>query len=31
MAAEDEFDAVVVNDDIDRAAAELVRLIEAAE
>lgn len=31
MAAEGEFDAVVVNDDIDRAAAELVRLIEAAE
>jgi guanylate kinase len=31
MAAEDEFDAVVVNDDVDRAAAELVRLIDAAD
>jgi guanylate kinase len=30
MAAEAEFDAVVVNDDIGRAAAELVALIEAA-
>jgi guanylate kinase len=30
MAAEGEFDAVVVNDDIGRAAAELVALIEAA-
>lgn len=29
MAAEPEFDAVVVNDDVGRAAAELVRLIEA--
>jgi guanylate kinase len=31
MAAEDEFDAVVVNDDVDRAAAELVRLIDATD
>ena len=30
LAAEGEFDAVVVNDDVERAAAELVRLIEAA-
>jgi guanylate kinase len=30
MAAESEFDAVVVNDDVGRAAAELVALIEAA-
>jgi guanylate kinase len=30
MAAEAEFDAVVVNDEVGRAAAELVRLIEAA-
>jgi len=30
MAAAQEFDAVVVNDDVGRAAAELVRLIEAA-
>ena len=29
MAAEGEFDAVVVNDDVERAAAELVALIEA--
>ena len=29
MAAESEFDAVVVNDDVSRAAAELVGLIEA--
>jgi guanylate kinase len=29
MAAEPEFDAVVVNDDVGHAAAELVRLIEA--
>jgi guanylate kinase len=29
MAAESEFDAVVVNDDVGRAADELVRLIEA--
>jgi guanylate kinase len=29
LAAESEFDAVVVNDDVERAAAELVRLIEA--
>ena len=29
LAAESEFDAVVVNDDVGRAAAELVRLIEA--
>jgi guanylate kinase len=29
LAAEDEFDAVVVNDDIGRAAAQLVALIEA--
>jgi guanylate kinase len=29
MAADDEFDAVVVNDDVGRAAAELVGLIEA--
>jgi guanylate kinase len=29
MAAESEFDAVVVNDDVQRAAAELVGLIEA--
>ena len=28
MAAESEFDAVIVNDDVGRAAAELVRLIE---
>lgn len=28
MAAEPEFDAVVVNDDVDRAAAELVALVE---
>jgi guanylate kinase len=28
LAAADEFDAVVVNDDVDRAAAELVNLIE---
>jgi guanylate kinase len=30
LAAEAEFDAVVVNDDVGRAAAELVALIEAA-
>jgi len=30
LAAEGEFDAVVVNDDVERAAAELVALIEAA-
>jgi guanylate kinase len=30
LAAEAEFDEVVVNDDVGRAAAELVRLIEAA-
>ena len=30
MAAEGEFDEVVVNDDVQHAAAELVRLIEAA-
>lgn len=30
LAAVDEFDAVVVNDDVTRAAAELVRLIEDA-
>jgi guanylate kinase len=30
MAAKDEFDALVVNDDVAHAAAELVRLIEAA-
>jgi guanylate kinase len=30
LAAEGEFDEVVVNDDVERAAAELVRLIEAA-
>lgn len=30
MAAESEFDAVVVNDDVGRAAAKLVALIEAA-
>jgi len=29
LAAEHEFDAVIVNDDVERAAAELVRLIEA--
>ena len=29
MAAEGEFDAIVVNDDVERAAAELVALIEA--
>jgi guanylate kinase len=29
LAAESEFDAVVVNDDVERAAAELVDLIEA--
>jgi guanylate kinase len=29
MAAEGEFDAVVVNDDVGRATAELVRLVEA--
>ncbi|MDQ2750702.1 MAG: guanylate kinase [Pseudonocardiales bacterium] len=29
LAAEAEFDAVIVNDDVDRAAAELVGLIEA--
>jgi len=30
MAAEDEFDAVIVNDDVERAAAELVGLLESA-
>jgi guanylate kinase len=30
LAAEGEFDAVVVNDDVERAAAELVALMEAA-
>lgn len=30
LAAADEFDAVVVNDDVERAAGELVRLIETA-
>ncbi|HLY33116.1 MAG TPA: guanylate kinase [Jatrophihabitantaceae bacterium] len=30
MAADAEFDAIVVNDDVERAAGELVRLIEAA-
>jgi guanylate kinase len=30
MNSESEFDAVVVNDDVDRAAAEVVRLIDAA-
>lgn len=30
LAAEDEFDAVVVNDDVEHAAAQLVGLIEAA-
>jgi guanylate kinase len=30
LAAEDEFDQVVVNDDVGHAAAEVVRLIEAA-
>jgi guanylate kinase len=29
MAAEDEFDAVIVNDDVERAAAELVGLLES--
>lgn len=29
LAAENEFDAVVVNDDVERAATELVRLVEA--
>lgn len=29
LAAEHEFDAVVINDDVERAAAELVRLVEA--
>ena len=31
LAAEREFDAVIVNDDVERAAAELVGLIEAAQ
>jgi len=31
LAAEDEFDVVVVNDDIQRAAAEVVSLLHAAE
>lgn len=30
MAAEDEFDSVIVNDDVERAAAELVDLLESA-
>ncbi|MGX7679565.1 guanylate kinase [Jatrophihabitans sp. DSM 45814] len=30
LAAADEFDQVIVNDDVERAAAELVKLIEAA-
>jgi guanylate kinase len=30
LAAESEFDKVIVNDDVGRAAAELVSLIEAA-
>ncbi|MDQ1720257.1 MAG: hypothetical protein QOE89_4210, partial [Pseudonocardiales bacterium] len=30
LAAADEFDQVIVNDDVERAAAELVTLIEAA-
>jgi guanylate kinase len=30
MAAEDEFDAVIVNDDVERAAEELVGLLESA-
>lgn len=30
LAAADEFDQVIVNDDVERAAAELVRLIESA-
>jgi guanylate kinase len=30
MAAENEFDAVIVNDDVERAAAELVGLLESA-
>jgi guanylate kinase len=30
LAAEDEFDAVIVNDDVERAAAELVGLLESA-
>jgi guanylate kinase len=29
LAAEHEFDAIVVNDDVERAAAELVRLVES--
>ena len=29
LAAQDEFDSVIVNDDVERAAAELVRLVES--
>jgi guanylate kinase len=31
MRSQDEFDHVITNDDADRAAAELVRLIEASQ
>jgi guanylate kinase len=31
LAAHDEFDVVVVNDDVERAAAEVVSLLSAAE